>query len=121
MAAFAPNSINVTIAGLYALLAIGMFWYRQQHPWGVIRDAKHQPLAGAVITLNDINNPLLHRPPVVTTAAGRYAFLVDKGHYQLSIARRRNGGEVWPVAASPVINQTKPQGHIARNITVTNQ
>jgi hypothetical protein len=116
MASLSPSIANLLIAGLYMVLVAVMLWYRHRHPWGVIYNHAHQPVAGAVVTLYDLENPQISRPPVVTSASGRYAFLTDKGKYQLGVAIKNAAGTVWPVVSTPPLKQTSSQGHIAQDI-----
>lgn len=116
MTAFAPTTINLLISGLYILLIGAMLWYRVRHPSGTIYDSDGRPVAGAIITLYDLEHPQMSRPPVVTTSSGRYAFLTDKGNYQLGVARKNQAGVIWPVISTPPIKQTSKQGHIAHDI-----
>jgi hypothetical protein len=101
---------------LYLLLISAMLWYRHRHPWGVIYDHLRQPVAGAIVTLYDLDHPQITRPPVVTTASGRYAFLTDKGKYQLSVAQKNAAGTIWPVVSTPPLKLASNQGHIAQDI-----
>jgi hypothetical protein len=116
MAVLAPTGINVAMVIIYLILASAMLWYRRGHPWGVVYSSSRKPVAGAVVNLINLDNPQVARPPVVTTAAGRYAFLTDKGNYQVSVSQKNAGGAIWPVYSTPPLKQTKPQGHVAPDI-----
>ena len=116
MAVLSPTLINVSILAIYGLLSAAMLWYRRGHPWGVIYDRHKEPVAGAVVSLIDLDHPQMSRPPVVTTAAGRYSFLTDKGTYQVSVSQKSEAGGIWPVYSTAPFSQAKHEGHIARDI-----
>jgi hypothetical protein len=118
LAVLSPSVINLSIIGIYVLVMAAMLLYRVRHPAGVVYDRNHKPVAGAVVTLFDLQHPQMSRPPVVTTSSGRYAFLTDKGEYQLNVALKNEAGVMWPVTSTPPIEQKSKQGHIAKDITL---
>jgi hypothetical protein len=116
MAALYPSWINISIVCLYVGFVASIVFYRWQHPWGIVTNSDHQPIGGAVVTLDNLKHPQLAPPPVVTAPSGRYAFPVDKGFYRLRVAIRRPGGQLRPVTSTPPINQA--DGYVARDITL---
>ena len=104
---------------MYIILLLLRWLQRLRSPWGTVYNQQGQPIAGAAVSLADVNNPLVKRPPVVTNSNGRYAFLVDKGRYQLNVALK--SGETYSAPTpGPVVEIKSNHGHITTDLTVEN-
>lgn len=111
-----PHLTNLLLAGLY--LVVGWLLLRggRRRAWGVIYNKHQQPVSNAVISLINIDSPLVKYPPVVTDGSGRYAFLTSKGNYRVDVALRSQSGQPWPILSTPTIKQNKSEGYIAQDI-----
>ncbi len=118
MFSLSASLVNAIVLGMYLIL-LGLRWLqRLRSPWGVVYDQYGYPMAGAVVSITNINNPLVKRPPVVTNQSGRYAFLVERGMYQLNVAVNSRDAQSLP-NPGPMVEVKKPQGHIALDLTVS--
>jgi hypothetical protein len=117
MVALYPSWINIAMAACYGFILMVRWWNQQRYPWGVIYDAEHQPVAGAIISLVNRHQPQLRRPPVVTKSSGRYAFLVDRGEYVVQVVRQHQG-VISPSMTTATIKQKRAKGYIAEDINL---
>ena len=119
MCSVAASLLNIVVLGMYIILLLLRWLQRLRSPWGTVYNQQGQPIAGAAVSLADVNNPLVKRPPVVTNSNGRYAFLVDKGRYQLNVALK--SGETYSAPTpGPVVEIKSNHGHITTDLTVEN-
>ena len=119
MCSLSVTMINVVVLGMYIVLLLLRWLQRLRSPWGTVYNQHGQPIAGAAVSLTNVNNPLVKRPPVVTNSNGRYAFLVDKGQYQLHVALKSEGTYSAPTPG-PTVEIKSKHGHVTTDLTVEN-
>lgn len=119
MCSLSASLLNIVVLGMYVVLLLLRWLQRLRSPWGTVYDQHGQPIAGAAVSLTNVNNPLVKRPPVVTNSNGRYAFLVEKGSYQLNVALK--SGETYSTPTpGPTVEINSKHGHITTDLTVEN-
>lgn len=81
-----------------------------------MRDCQHRPVHGAVVHLESLASDKIKRPPVVTRADGRYAFLVERGDYRVRVELPTSDGTYREAARSTVIHVAARFGHVHQNL-----
>ncbi len=82
---------------------------KKRRPWGVIYNSfDKRPLAGAVVKIIEVNSGNV-RETRVTDNQGRFGFLVEKGKYELTVAKP---GFVFP-SRKIVLNKNKSDGYFS--------
>lgn len=110
--------LNGIVLAMYIVLIILRWLQKLRSPWGVVYDQQGKPIIGAAVSIIDLDNPEVTRPPVITGNSGRYVFLVEKGRYQLQVAVKSDNKYLTP-SPGPEIEVDKRQGHIAVDLTVS--